>query len=148
MTDKFDGLYIIRSAVESDKNFVLQSFLLGIYYGDSWFSKIPKRVFMDNYKQVAEALFYRAYVKIACLPEDPDTILGYAIMSRDETVLHFVYVKKSKGEASWRNHGIATRLVSTWPSQVTHLTALGEELLKKYKDKPTPMFNPFNLGIP
>lgn len=140
MTEKFDGLYSVRTAVEEDRNFILKSFLLGIYYGDTWFSKIPKRIFMDNYKKVAEALFYRYKntIKIACLPDDPTVILGYSILNSDYTVLHFLYVKDR-----WRNKGIGRQLTPPNLQCVTHLTPLGESLLTKFKEKP--LFNPFNL---
>lgn len=137
---KFDGLYNIRTATPNDRNFVLKSFLEGVYYGDSWFSKIPKRIFMDNYKNIAQALFDgpRTAVQIACLIEDPDTILGYSILSIDHGTVHWVYVKKM-----WRNRGIATNLVPPTPIYVSHLTSKGEELLKKFKTEV--LFNPFSL---
>lgn len=138
MTDKFDGLYNVRTATDDDRNFVLKSFLLGVYYGETWFSKIPKRIFMDNYKKVAEALFYKykGSIKIACLPDDETVILGYSILNKDETVLAFVYVKDA-----WRNRGIGRKLVPDTVNCVTHLTGLGEQLLNKFKEKP--IFNPF-----
>lgn len=134
----FDGLYTVRKAVASDRNFVLKSFLLGIYYGDSWFSRIPKRIFMDNYKQVATTLFDNPYnvVTIACLSDDPDTIIGYSIVSADASTIHWVYIKEK-----WRNYGIAKRLLPSTPQYVTHLTQLGFQLLKKFPD--TILFNPF-----
>lgn len=138
MSNKFDGLYNIRTATTDDRNFVLKSFLLGIYYGDSWFSKIPKAIFMNNYKKVAAALFDnpRNMVVVACLPDDPSVILGYSIISGDGLTLHWVYVKKD-----WRNRGIMTRILPQSINCVTHLTELGIILLKK-SNKPI-TFNPF-----
>lgn len=148
MSEKFDGLYDIRSATKDDKNFILKSFLLGLYYGDTWFSKIPKRVFMDNYKRVAEAIFYRnlSSIKVACLIDDPTVILGYAILNPTEEVLHFVYVKGGKREGfkeGWRRKGIATKLIPSTVNCITHLTGIGEQLLNRFKEKP--LFNPFAL---
>lgn len=136
--NKFDGLYDIREALPGDRNFVLKSFLMSTYYGDSWFSKIPKRIFMDNYKKVAAALFDsdKTLVQIACLPEDKDTILGYSIVSSDLQTIHFVYIKKV-----WRKYGIATKLLPLNPKYVSHLTAEGESLLPKLKTNVE--FNPF-----
>lgn len=136
----FKGLYTIRNSIPDDRNLVLKSFLEGVYYGDSWFSKINKRIFMDNYKLVAQALFDgpRTLVKIACLNEDPSTIIGYSILSKDESTVHWVYVKKI-----WRNHGIAKSLVPSSPTYVSHLTPKGEKLLTKFNSKVE--FNPFSL---
>lgn len=138
--NKFDGLYHIRPATDDDKNFILKSFLLSVYHGETWFTKIPKRIFMDNYKKVAETLFY-AYkdtIRVACLPDDSTVILGYAIINQDGTTLHFIYVKDV-----WRKRGIGRRLVPESITHISHLTALGEQLLNKFKTKP--IFNPFNI---
>lgn len=135
--DKFVGLYNIRDAQPEDKSFVLATFLRGLYYGDSWFSLIPKDIFMDNYKRVAEALVNGANntVQIACDKEDPNIILGYSILSADFQTIHWVHVKKA-----WRNRGIAKSLLPARPSAVTHLNKLGQKLLVKFPDT---VFNPF-----
>lgn len=138
--NKFDGLYNIRESSINDRNFVLKSFLMAVYYGDTWFSKIPKRIFMDNYKKVAAALFDgpRTKIYVACLPEDPDTILGYSILSLDHEIIHFVYVKKI-----WRKYGIARKLVPPNPKYVSHLTSEGSTLLSKFSNEV--LFNPFSV---
>lgn len=124
---------------DQDKNFILATFLRGLYYGDSWFSSIPKQIFMANYKVVAEALLNnnRCAVKIACLKEDPDVILGYSILSANYQVIHWVFVKNS-----WRQKGIAKSLLPQHPEAVTHLTKLGQKLLLKFEST---VFNPFIL---
>lgn len=134
---EFAGLYDIRDIKEEDKNFILATFLRGLYYGDSWFSLIPKHIFMSNYKIVAETLVNTRVIKIACLKEDADVILGYSILSLDYQTIHFVFVK-----SSWRRRGIAKSLLPQYPTSVTHLTKLGKELLIKFKDT---IFNPFAL---
>lgn len=135
----FQGLYDIRDGKESDKNFVLATFLRGLYYGDSWFSIIPKNIFMDHYKRLANALVNhpQIIIKVACLKEDPDVILGYSILSSDLSTIHWVFVK-----SAWRNNGIARSLVPQQPNNVTHLSALGKILLPKFKNV---VFNPFLL---
>lgn len=115
----------------------MATFLRGIYYGDTWFSKIPKDIFMDNYKKVVEALVDspNTLVNIACLTEDEDVILGYSILSIDFQTLHYLYVK-----SAWRKQGIAKRLSPSSPAFVTHLTAQGASLLPKLNGA---VFNPF-----
>jgi hypothetical protein len=144
--NNFKGLYDIRDMKESDKSFIMATFLKGLYYGDSWFSKIPKDIFMKNYKQVAESLVAggRTTIKVACLKEDTDIILGYSILSADYQTIHWVYVKESKLKdgSSWRKKGIARSLLPQYPTAVTHLTRLGSELLHKFQGT---IFNPFQL---
>lgn len=133
----FTGLYNIRDAKPEDFNFILATFLRGLYYGDSWFSLIPKQIFMANYKKVAEALVLspKTTVKIACLKEDENVILGYSILSNDYMTIHWVFVK-----SAWRHKGIAKSLVPKYPTSVTHLTTLGKQLLTKFDNI---SFNPF-----
>jgi len=137
---EFTGLYDIRDMEEADKNFILATFLRGLYYGDSWFSLIPKYIFMKSYKPVAEHMVNsgKNNIKIACLKEDPSVILGYSIMSNDYMSVHWTFVK-----SAWRKRGIAKHLLPKSPVQVTHLTPLGKSLLNKFET--TPIFNPFAL---
>lgn len=134
---EFTGLYNIRDFKESDKNFVLATFLRGIYYGDSWFSTINKTIFMDNYKHIANLLISsdKTTVKIACLIEDPDVIIGYSILTSNYESIVWVYVKEK-----WRMKGIGRSLVPQYPKYVTHLSKLGQQLLPKLGGA---MFNPF-----
>jgi GNAT superfamily N-acetyltransferase len=134
----FQGLYKIRPYKESDKKFILATFLRGLYYGDFFFNEIPKNIFMDNYKFVAEKLITSKTntVVIACLPDDEDVILAYSIMSSNFETIHWIYVK-----AAWRKQGIGKSITPLYPTYVSHLSKLGKELLKtKYKET---KFNPF-----
>lgn len=135
----FRGLYAIRDSVDADTSFIMATFLRGLYYGDSWFSLIPKDIFMQNYKTIANALILspNVVIKIACLKEDPNVILGYSILSADSQVVHWTFVK-----SAWRKQGIAKALVPQYPVFITHLSDLGRKLMSKY---PTTKFNPFAL---
>lgn len=133
--EDFSGLYNVRDMVIEDKNFILATALRGIYYGDSWFSMIPKDVFMDYYKNIVEVMIAKCNVKVACLPDDPSVVLGYSILSLDYQAIVWVYVKQA-----WRNKGIAKALVPKYPVAVTHLTKLGKTLLPKFNNC---IFNPF-----
>jgi hypothetical protein len=141
MSSKLEGLYKVRDYHHgTDKAFVMATFLRGLYYGESWFSLIPKNIFMDNYQKIAEKLISsdRVIIKIACLEDDEEIILGYSIMSADYQTLHWVFVKQV-----WRKQGIARALTPRHPITVTHLSDLGRKLLpEKFKGT---IFNPFNL---
>lgn len=135
----FSGMYNIRDMEVADKNFILATFLRGLYYGDSWFSMIPKQIFMDNYKKVIETLVDSpdCVVKVACLKDEPNVILGYSILSNDFQGIHWVFCK-----TVWRKRGIAKALLPKYPTYVTHLSSLGKSLLTKF-DKT--IFNPFKV---
>lgn len=130
-------LYEVRDYKPEDKSFIMATFLRGLYYGDSWFSIIPKDIFMANYKLIVEALLAKHQVKVACLCEDKDVILGYSILSKDFTTIHWCFVK-----SAFRKQGISKALLPKYPTTVTHLTVLGKALLPKFKDC---LFNPFAL---
>lgn len=122
---------------EMDKNFVYATWLRGLYYGDSWFSMIPKAIFMTNYQAVIDRILSgpACEVKVACLKDDPDVILGYAVGHTVDAgyVLDWVFVK-----SSWRLIGVAKSLVPTQPIAVSHLTKVGRAIKPDNCD-----FNPF-----
>lgn len=137
MTPELEALIYIRDYVPGDKNFVMATFLRGLYYGESWFTCIPKDIFMINYKNIAEIMVEnpKNIIKVACLKEDPDVILGYSLLSADYMTVHWIFVK-----SSWRKQGIGRALMPSSPTIVTHLSELGKKLLPKLNGA---IFNPF-----
>ena len=133
----FSGLYEVRQGKEEDKAFILATFLRGLYYGESFFSQVPKDIFMSRYKLVAQALVNdkNTVIKVACLPEDRDVILGYTVLSRDLKTLYYTFTK-----TAWRQRGIAKSMVPKDIEYVAHLTKLGQSLMPKF---PNAKFNPF-----
>lgn len=131
-----EDLISVREGLEDDFNFIMATFLRGLYYGASAFSPMDKSTFMTHYHKIVVGLLASPKVKVkaACLKEDPSVVLAYSIISTDETVLHWVFTKKS-----WRKIGLAKLLVPSSTTSCTHLTALGSALKKKIE------FNPFKL---
>lgn len=127
-------LIAIRSAVIPDKNFIISTILRGLYYGDTWFSLIPKDTFMKHYHSIAERIISNSNIKVACLKDEPTAIIGYSISTPE--VIHFVYVKKS-----WRGIGVAKSLLPDNVTTVTHLTKSGLAITKKNNWT----FNPFKI---
>ncbi len=130
-------LVTIRDGNADDRNFILATWLRGLYYGDSWFKEIPKDIFMEYYHRFLEGLLNLpgVIIKVSCLKEDPYVILGYAVSRKvkDLTVLDWVFVKDA-----WRGIGLGRSLVPQTPDAVSHLTKLGKIL------KPVNcVFNPF-----
>lgn len=135
--DKFD-LIAVRGYVKEDRSFILATFLRGLYYGNSYFSMIPSQIFMRNYESAIDALLKLPGVqtRVACLREDPDVILGYAILGGG-TVLNWVHVKEA-----WRKIGIAKQLVPPTVASVSHINRLGSKILRNHK---AVVFNPFDI---
>lgn len=131
------SLYNIRPAKPEDMNFVMATFLRGLYYGDPWYTQIPKDIFMSVYKQIAQKAWESptVVIRVACLKEDENVILGYSVLSADNSAILWVFVK-----TAFRNQGIARSLVPSSPVFVTHLTTLGKTLLPKLNGA---VFNPF-----
>ncbi len=129
----------VRPYREGDRNFIFSTWLRGLYYGDSWFSDIPKHIFMESYHGVVERILASpaTVVSIACLKEDPDTIVGYSVAHTkgDIAALDWIFVK-----SAWRKIGVARSLVPTGVSACTHLTRVGRSLKPATWD-----FNPFIL---
>ena len=119
-------MYTIRDAIKADESFIFATWLKSLYFGDSWFSHTEKNSFMKNYHKLIESLLSQdgIQVKIACLKEDSDVILGYSMYKNN--TLHYVFVKKD-----WRKAGIARALVPNHISTTTHATKVGLSILKK-----------------
>ncbi len=137
MSEEVNELYEIRDFKQEDKSFIMATFLRGLYYGDTWFSLMPKDLFMFYYKQIAEAILAKHIVKVACLKEDKDIILGYVILSSDSLAVHWIFVK-----SAFRKQGIGKKLFPKYATVVTHLTTLGKNLMVKFPDL---CFNPFAI---
>ncbi len=131
-------LVAVRDAVDSDRNFILATWLKGLRYGNDWFEAIDSKIYFDFYHKVIETILARpdAQVRVACLREDPDVILGYSVYAGNR--LDWVFCKKE-----WRSIGIAKSLVPKEITMVSHLTSLGKSILRKH---PELKFNPFALN--
>jgi GNAT superfamily N-acetyltransferase len=141
------SLIEIRDYQLNDRNFILATWLRGLYYGDTFFGEVPKDIFMESYHVILERYLDRegVRVKIACLKDDPDVILGYAafrtipIHGDPTQVLDWIFVK-----SSWRHIGIGKSLIPSQLRAFTHATKSGLSIAKtKY---PHLIYNPFIFG--
>lgn len=137
MTSPSKDLITIRPSTPEDINFVYATWLPGLYFGNSWFKEINRMLYYKKYHAVIDGIIKRPNitVSIACLKEDPDVILGYAITEIQEPgiVLHWVFTRPV-----WRNLGIAKQLLPKDIVAVTHLTKIGKNL-----KPPEWVFDPF-----
>lgn len=129
-------LIVIRDARPEDLNLIYATFLRSLYFGESWFTIIPKNIFMEHYHKVIDYIIKKptTTIKIACQKEDHNEIVGYSLYEGDK--LHFVFVKKI-----WRSIGIAKDLVPTDIKVVTHLNKVGLSIIR---NRPID-FNPFDV---
>lgn len=138
MKPDLNELITVRDYLPEDKAFVLSTWLRGFYGGERWIQEIEKKDFMSAYNSLINTAIQnkRFKFKIACLKDDNNVILGYVVMSHDETVVHWSFTK-----AAWRRIGIAKKLIPANIVAVTHLTTLGRSLLRS--KLPNVKFNPF-----
>jgi hypothetical protein len=127
-----------RGYLPEDRSFILACWLRGVYYGNTFFSDIPKGIFMEHYHKVLERFLDnpKVTITVACLKDDPQVILGYSVTrlsSKGEQIMDWAFVKKA-----WRNIGIARSLTPSNLQVVSHQTKIGKAL------KPAGVvYNPF-----
>lgn len=131
---KKSDLFTVRSGLPGDLNFILATWLRGLRYGNPLFTEIDKDAYFSVYHKVIENILNHSRVKVACLKDDQDVILGYSVIQADK--VHWVHVK-----SEWRKIGIARSLLTEKFNVVTHLTTLGLQILKQRC--PSVKFNPF-----
>lgn len=121
--------FAIREAQESDFAFIYSTWLKGLRYGNDTYEKIDKKAYFEKYHHIIEKILEHpsTYIMVACLGDDPSTILGYAVRS-GENIIHYVHVKNA-----FRRFGIATALAPQKLLKVTHITNVGWSILcEKY----------------
>lgn len=119
----------VRDAVEDDISFIYATMLRGLYYGSDYWHTVDKAIFFAKYENRLNKLLMTegVTVKVACLPDASDVILGYAIYSHQDA-LHWIFVKQA-----WRRQGLATLLAPGPFKCSTAHTNLGELLRNKHK---------------
>lgn len=128
-----------RSFSQEDKNFILATWLPGLYHGNDWFKEIDETIYESVYPRVIERLLARPSVTttLACLKEDPTVILAYVVY--EGPILHYLFCK-----SDWRRIGISKDLLPKDLKEFTHLTKIGKSL---WKQKWAALkFNPFLIG--
>lgn len=134
LVEGIHSLVKIRPFAKTDESFVYSTWLHGLYYGNEYYSLVLRDTFYRSYHKILDHVFSMKHIsmQVACLKEDEDVILGYAVYS--ERCIHWIYVK-----ASYRKMGLAKRLVSESDFiECSHLTKLGLRIKPK-----TWKYNPF-----
>ncbi len=100
-----------RPAIDSDKAFIISTWLSGQYHGSPYWSQMPKEVFYSEYTEIINSILHNpdTRVNVAILSDDPNVLLGFTVYSR--TTMHWIYTKKD-----YRSSGIMRLL---WPNNIT-----------------------------
>lgn len=128
---------MIRDYTSDDRNFILATFLRGLFYGGFFWNEIPKSIFMLSYHAILEKLIPASKIRVVCDRTDPTVIYSYVVTNQDETVLHWAFTK-----AAWRGIGLAKSIVPITIESCSHLTNQGRSILRAH---PGVVFNPFNV---
>jgi len=102
-----------RFARPDDIPFIYSSWLRSFKHSSALGKSMRSSVFFENYREIIDHILasQHSHVAIACLPDDPNVILGYLvyeIVSTREYIFHYCFVKES-----FRRLGIASALIKS-----------------------------------
>lgn len=131
LTEDNKKLFIFRSGTQGDVNFIFDTWLNGLYFGNDNWRLMKEYTFKRYYQKLLETLLPRCVVNICALADDHDTIVGYCAYRGN--ILDWVFVKPA-----WRKIGIAKELIPEGVDTVSHMT----RMVRGFKPK-TWEYNPF-----
>lgn len=129
-----DAVSIVLRAFhpESDEGFVYATWRNSAYYGSAGQKGSAGQFFKKQTIKI-KSILKDALVFVACLEDDPMTIIGYSVSTG--THLNFIYVKPGENDC-FRGRGIARMLMPKTIETVTdQLTKIGKEIAEKKKLK-------------
>lgn len=115
-----DALWVLRPAEESDRNFILGSWINA--NRNTTPRALDSDVYNRGHNKLCNALLDRCACLIAAFPEDHSYILGWAVTS--SSAVHYVWVRKEM-----RRQGIAKDLLKPYLGKdtlYTHLPVRGD----------------------
>ena len=130
--------WAIRQALGNDLAFIYSTWL-NSYRADSHYRKTcTKFIFFKEYPRVVDLILGRATTIVACLPDQPNVIIGYLV--HEPGVCHYAFTKESFRKLGvmstlW-NHAFKEREVVT-----SHKTRCVEGAMEFHRVT----FNPFLL---
>ena len=131
------AMWTFRPAVGKDIPFIYATMLNSLRVDSVIGSSTRKSVFYNEYNPILDNILLNARVTVACLPDDSNVILGYAI--HDGNLLHYVYIKEA-----FRLQGIAKDLYQHigQPNIITHETKTAMPIIANSVNF---IYNPFIL---
>ena len=87
--------FVTRGLIDEDRAFIFNSYLKG-YRENHPLHWAPHALYFGPQAKVLEFLLQSAQTAVACFPEDPGEILGYAIYQHVPAalILHYVYARR------------------------------------------------------
>lgn len=83
---------VVRQATEDDVPFLFATYLKHNWYDKTNSTLLPKIVWMNAQRKRLQNIFDENKIKIACLGDDPDLIMGYGFLDLNNEP--FIYIKK------------------------------------------------------
>lgn len=131
----------IRLVKKEDMAFIYSTWLKSYFYSSEFTKKLSKKIYFDmHHKAIDRFLDRGGLIYIAHAKDEPDVILGYMATDMEDTIIQYIYVKKT-----FREMGIAKALTKNLNIEkltFTHFTDDTKWILKKY---PTLTYNPYYL---
>lgn len=168
MTHPSGSPILVRAVTPRDLPLITNSWLTN--YRKGYFVKgVPNPIYFRLHHKILETLIPRATTIIACDPEDPDVIYGWACAEviDERLVFHYVYVKggfkaqqtgvDESGDRTYKGWGVGSLLVQEFLKfednlkgiVYTHETIAGRKFGKKLYRKGVlpfePVYNPYLL---
>jgi len=95
---------IVRKAVSADHNHIIRTWMLGAYWGSSYFREMEQNRFCKHYEEHIKCCMSKAQMRVACLKDEEDFSIGFVVHSGP--IVHWIYVRPD-----YRNKGICNLLL-------------------------------------
>lgn len=114
----------------SDVGFIYDTWPKGLYHASATKITRPKKVWFEAFYNYVNNCMEDCLIRIACLQDEPYTIIGYAVIDLD--TLLWIYVKED-----YRRQGIANLLTATKVKKYNdQMTKLGKLIIDARKREP------------
>ena len=113
--------FITRAMVDGDRHFIFNSYLKSLRKGYP-LNLVPHFLYFGPQGRILDFLLRSAEVTVACFPEEPTEILGYAIHQRvpEAVAVHYLYSRRSRSGIA---RGLYTGIVGAAKLVIaTHVT--------------------------
>lgn len=121
---------ILRPANETDKNFILSTWLKSYHTHGNEYRKPPSQIYYQEHQELIKKKLETCAVTIATTTDDETQIIGYIVS--DSACVHYLYVKNL-----FRGFKIAKKLLQTTGAALySHHTSYSEQLNKGFAYNP------------
>lgn len=140
MTALAQPAIVIREAVATDANLIYSSWLRSYWNSTAIGLGVEYQVYQAGQRARIDRLLRTHGALVACSPEAPDTIMGWACIDGDHVAVHYAYTRQI-----YRRAGVARSLLvldGILPRYATHMTPAFS------RGFPSVQYNPYLLEQP